>query len=47
MQISAQYWAYKNVDGSINTTDLAQDSNRIIEQNIFQPIQKYFNVDYS
>ena len=47
MQISANTGAYKNVDGSVNTTDLAQDANRIIEQNIKQPIQTIFNVDYS
>ena len=47
MQISANTGAYKNVDGSVNTTDLAQDANRIIEQNIKQPIQSIFNVDYS
>ena len=47
MQISANSGAYKNVDGSVNTTDLAQDANRIIEKNIKQPIQNVFNVDYS
>jgi hypothetical protein len=47
MQISANTGAYRNVDGSVNTTALAQDSNRIIENNIKQPIQNVFNVDYS
>jgi len=47
MQISANTGAYKNVDGTVNTTALAQDANRIIEQNIKQPIQSIFNVDYS
>tara|TARA_A100000171_G_C2129891_1_gene146006 strand:- start:488 stop:2008 length:1521 start_codon:yes stop_codon:yes gene_type:complete len=47
MQISANSGAYKNVDGTVNTTALAQDANRIIEQNIKQPIQAIFNVDYA
>ena len=47
MQISANTGAYRNVDNTVNTTALAQDSNRIIENNIKQPIQNIFNVDYS
>ena len=47
MQILANSGGYKNVDGSVNTIDLAQDSNRIIEQEIKQPIQNIFNVDYA